>query len=81
MSTKQPIKVMTLTVDIFMSEAGVRSEIKCQGEQTASDFIDAYVDEFSKLHPQALDKVIDAMADKNVTEVNLQPNQEPAIVH
>jgi hypothetical protein len=81
MSIKQPIKVMTLTVEIFMSEAGARSEIKCQGEQAASDFINAYVDEFSKFHQQALDKVIDAVADKNVTEVNLHPNQEPTIVH
>ncbi|MBK1425909.1 MULTISPECIES: hypothetical protein [Yersinia pseudotuberculosis complex] len=81
MSIKQPIKVMTLTVEIFMSDAGAKSEIKCQGKQAASDFINAYVDEFSKFHPQAMDKVIDMVTDKNVTEIDIRPNQVQAIVH
>lgn len=79
MSIKQPVKVMTLIVDIFMSEAGAKSEITCQGKQAASDFINAYVDEFSKFHPQAIDKVIDMVTDKKVTEVDIRPNQ--SIVH
>ncbi|WP_145482471.1 hypothetical protein [Yersinia aldovae] len=75
MSIKRPVKVMTLTIEIFMSEAGARSDIKCQGKQAASDFINAYVGEFSKFHPQAMDTVIDMVTDKKVTEVDIRPTQ------
>ncbi|EKN3738817.1 MULTISPECIES: hypothetical protein [Yersinia] len=79
MSIKQPVKVMTLTVDIFIGENGIRSEIKCQGQQAASDFADAYMDAFGKFHPVAIDNTLDQVNDKKVTEVDIRPNQ--SIVH
>ncbi len=79
MSIKQPLKAMTLTVEVFIGENGIRSVIKCQGPQAASDFADAYMDAFGKFHPVAIDNTLDLVNDKKVTEVDIRPTQ--SIVH